>query len=353
VSAQDAQLLESTLRSFRKKRIEGEWERIDGPDAARYAGLWQGLEEIGITTLGLPEGTSGLDLDAAGRFAILRELGAAAPALGFGLIAHVTAVSMLCETAGKLPPELEAASSGARFALAASPLDAHPATAFDLDVDGMLSGSQRVALAYPDWIVVPARDGDRIALCAVRVDAAGVRFSTSESSHGLRLVRFGELTLDHAMPRAHVFAWPDSGRAAQEADGLLTSLLAGLTGELADLAMRYALQRYQGGKMICEHDAVRQLVGPIELARRGLRALALDALAARRRGDGGASAFAIDLVRRSALDAIQTFGGYGYMEDYRVERYLRDANTLETFWIHAAARQRDIARARFAELASS
>ncbi|MFP5383351.1 MAG: acyl-CoA dehydrogenase family protein [Gammaproteobacteria bacterium] len=43
---------------------------------------------------------------------------------------------------------------------------------------------------------------------------------------------------------------------------------------------------------------------------------------------------------------MQTFGGYGYMQDYRVERYLRDANTLETFWIHAAARERDAASRR-------
>jgi hypothetical protein len=34
-----------------------------------------------------------------------------------------------------------------------------------------------------------------------------------------------------------------------------------------------------------------------------------------------------------------------------VERYTRDANTLETFWIHAAARRREIARNRFREMA--
>ncbi len=102
--------------------------------------------------------------------------------------------------------------------------------------------------------------------------------------------------------------------------------------------------------MIHEHDAVQELTGPIELARRMLEVLAIAALSEERAGDGGASALAIDLVRQSGLDAIQTYGGYGYMEDYRVERYLRDANTLENSWIHAAARRRAIARARFAEM---
>ena len=82
-----------------------------------------------------------------------------------------------------------------------------------------------------------------------------------------------------------------------------------------------------------------------------MRAVALQTLAQDGRGDGGASAFAVERVRQSGLDAVQTLGGYGYMEDYRVERYLRDANTLETCWIHAAARQREIARARFAAMA--
>src|ERR1019366_9139847 len=92
-------------------------------------------------------------------------------------------------------------------------------------------------------------------------------------------------------------------------------------------------------------------------ARGALRARAVpggqDDPRARRRAavDGGASAFGVELVRRSGLDAIQTFGGYGYMEDFRVERYLRDANTLETCWIHASARQRAVARHRFAEMA--
>jgi alkylation response protein AidB-like acyl-CoA dehydrogenase len=122
--------------------------------------------------------------------------------------------------------------------------------------------------------------------------------------------------------------------------------------ELAERSMCYALDRYQGGKMIHEHDAVQQLVGPMQLAARALQSFAVDTLGADRSGDGSASAFAVELVRQCGLDAIQTFGGYGYMEDYRVERYTRDANTLETFWIHAAARQREIARNRFAEMAA-
>ena len=346
------QTLGTTLGAFRTRRIEPEWERLDRPEGARFAVLWDGLRELGVTGLGLPESRSGVELDPASRFAIVSRLGAAVPSLAFALIAHATALALLDEaTEGSWPGPLGALPSGPPIALAGSPLDADADDAFRVTADGRLSGTKRVALAHADWIVVPARDGKASRLCALRLDTPGVRFVERPSSHGLRLLQFGELNIAGvALPSSLVLPWPGSGFAAHEADGLVTALLAGMAEELAQRAAAYAVGRRQGGKMISEHDAVQQLVGPIVFAVRSLRALAVDALSRPTRGDGGAAAFAVQTVRAAALDAIQTLGGYGYMEDYRVERYLRDANTLETLWIHAASRQRAIARARFVEL---
>jgi alkylation response protein AidB-like acyl-CoA dehydrogenase len=353
MSSSDAEMFEETLRAFRKRRIEPAWDRLNAPDDAQYLALWRDLHALGATAFALPEDRGGVTLDARSRFAILRALGAASPALAFGLVSHVTALALLGEASGDLPAPFDAADAEARVALAASPLDALPETGFELVTNGSLSlsGTQRVALAYPGWIVVPARDGGRLRLCVVSASERAVRFAGAASSHGLGLVPVGELTIDRlALRPEHVLGWPSSGRAANEADGLVTAILTGMADELAERAATYALDRYQGGKMIHEHDAVQQLTGPIDLARRALEALALATLDREKPGDGGASAFAVDLVRRSGLDAVQTFGGYGYMEDFRVERYLRDANTLETCWIHAGARQRAVARARFAEM---
>ena len=347
-------MVKETIHAFRTRRIEVEWDELNRPDEARHDALWAELRDLGVTAFAQPESDGGLSLDARSQFEILRELGAGSPALAFSLVSHVTALSLLYEASkGSLPESLAREVSGARFALVSSALDSVPETSFRLYSNGAisLSGEMRVGLAYPDHLVVPALDGETLRLVVLRADAPGVRFAAAPSSHGLRLVPFGPLSLDcHAVRPEHVFAWPASGRAAQLADGLVTSLLCGMAGELADRAMRYALERRQGGKMIHEHDAVQDLTGPIELARRTLQTLALGALSEQRAGDGGASALAADLVRQSGLDAVQTYGGYGYMEDYRVERYLRDANTLETCWIHAAARRRAIARARFAEM---
>lgn len=348
----DDTMIRETLRAFRKKEIEPAWEALNTDDRTRYLRLWASLSELGVAAAF--DGS----LDPAFGFEIASELGAACPALGAALISQVIASALLAEAAGSALGAL-ALGADARIALVGSPLDREPVPSFSLASHGAqlrLTGSQRVMWAYPDALVLAASEGAALRLCFVRAKAANLRFSPVPSSHGLSLLPFGTLTLEGVeITRDAVWSWPTGGQSVALADGLLTALLSGLTDELAARAMAYALERYQGGKMIHEHDAVQQLVGPIELSRRVLRALAIEALESAVRkeaGDGGASAFAIDLARKSGLDAIQVFGGYGYMQDYRVERYLRDANTLETFWIHADARRRAIAQARFARMVS-
>jgi butyryl-CoA dehydrogenase len=44
-----------------------------------------------------------------------------------------------------------------------------------------------------------------------------------------------------------------------------------------------------------------------------------------------AKLFASDVANRAAREAVQVFGGYGYLEDYPVERYLRDAKITEIY----------------------
>jgi alkylation response protein AidB-like acyl-CoA dehydrogenase len=351
------------MRGFRTREIEALWEQLDGPARAPFEELWQGLCEVSVPSIGLPEELGGLSLAAQAELDVAIELGAGCPALAVSLLLHRSALTLLHDAARAkvgLPQEL-AAAGDARFSLLASPLAAVPDTAFTLQHNGavLVSGSARVVLPHASWLVLPARKDETLKLVVLDARADGVQFRLVPSSHGLRLLPFGQLTLDHAAVSA-VFDWPRTGHAARRADGLLTGILCGMLREMTERAMRYARERYQGGKLIHEHDTIREMVGPMLLAQRALHALALDALQGEpldgvdgvdgADGAGAAAAFAVERVRSAGLDAIQVFGGYGYMEDYRVERYLRDANTLETFFIHASAVARAVAAARFASL---
>ena len=352
----DDQIIRDTLRAYRGKALDGAFDDSNRPSHELYERLWQGLAEVGGTALELPEDL-GFPLGAEGAAAVLGELGAGNPALGIGLLLHLSAHALLRPSLAKLaaPTLLGSAVSDARFALIGSPLRPAADSGFALRFEAgrlALSGRARCVQPFADYLVVPAALDAGRKLAVLRADADGLGFESGVSSHGLRLLPVGELWADGAaVPVEQVLDLPTDGRAVRRSDGLLVALLAGMVRELSERASGYAIERYQGGKMIHEHDAVRQMIGPMLLAERVLRALALDLLGdAQAGGDGGGSAFAVKQVRALALDGIQVFGGYGYMEDYRVERYLRDANTIETMFVHAAAVEREVAATRFASL---
>lgn len=105
-----------------------------------------------------------------------------------------------------------------------------------------------------------------------------------------------------------------------------------------ETARSYARERYQGGEMIEGHPAILMLLG--EAASRAIASReCLRAMAGEVRIDREElwRAFCAKLrVTTDCCDAVsdcmQVLGGYGYMEDYRIEKRLRDAMTLKTLW---------------------
>jgi len=338
-------IIQDALRGFRRKEIEPRWDKLDRPDPGPFSLLWSALDELGVTRFTLPETLTGMTLETTDQYLVIHELGRACPALGTALIGHLVALALVQATPAQAHTDSvnEGLLTG-RFSFPGSPLDACPDTPFVLrqgKTGLQLDGRRRCFLSGGDWLLIPARAEAQTCMVILPASSEGISFERSASSHGLKLLPFGTLTMEKvAVTQAQMHPWPDDGRAAQLADGLVTALLGGMIEEMAVCAANYAVERYQGGRMIHEHHAVQQLIGPMLLARWPLQALACAALQAERPGDASGSCMAIDIARQGALDAIQTLGGYGYMEDFRLERYLRDANTLENLWIHQGARQR-------------
>lgn len=326
------------MEGFGRQHIEPQWFELNRPEPERYDHLWQALADMGVTLATLPETQGGMELAAADLFDIFHTLGRTSPALGCALISHATAQRLLLESG--LGNEVATAS----FSLAGSPLDAHPDTPFSLSRSGKgwhLSGHCFTALPAADWRVLAAMSPEGLKLCRVRSDSQGTLAMAGIAAHGLRLLPMGELHFEQArLEAAEVADWPASGLAANQADGLVTALLSGLTAQVAAAARDYAIVRKQGGKLIHEHQAVQQLIGPMTLAAWPLEVLAKATLANPRQGDASASVMASGIARHAGLDAMQTLGGVGFMEDFRIERYLRDSQSIETLWIHSTARKR-------------
>lgn len=333
-------LVSDALLGFCRQQIEPVWAHLNQPQPQRYANLWRGLADMGVTLASLPENKGGLALDVNDIYDIYHALGRSSPALGCALISHTTALALASE---QLPDNALSAS----FSLLGSPLDVMPSNTFSITRHGKdwrVEGSTRSVLPAAEWRLFAARSSDGLRLCRVSTANPALKEEPQTAPHGLRLLPVGEVSMHNLqLDSSAVSSWPTNGYAANLADGMLGALLTGLVAELAERAQRYAVERRQGGKLLYQHDAVLNLLGPMTLAAWPLEAMTKATLATPRTGDASVSTLAVGIAQDAGLDAIQTLGGVGYMEDFRVERYLRDSQAIANLWVHSGARQRTAA----------
>jgi len=121
----------------------------------------------------------------------------------------------------------------------------------------------------------------------------------------------------------------DSGRLG------IAACAVGLAQAALDYAVAYAREREQFGKSILGFQGIRFMLADAATGIAAARALVL---AAARLKDAGrpysveaakAKLFATDMAMRVTTDAVQVLGGYGYVADHPVERYMREAKVLQ------------------------
>jgi alkylation response protein AidB-like acyl-CoA dehydrogenase len=186
------------------------------------------------------------------------------------------------------------------------------------------------------------RDRARGISCLhVPASTSGVRAAPAEHKMGMRASVTAQMIFDGAwVPTGNLLG--EEGRGFSIA---LTALNSGRLGIAAcatglaqaalDLAVGYAQERNQFGKPIIEFEGVSFMLADMACAVEASRALYL---AAARRKDAGqefgpqaamAKLLASDTAMRVTIDAVQILGGYGYVEDFPAERYLREAKMLQ------------------------
>ena len=115
------------------------------------------------------------------------------------------------------------------------------------------------------------------------------------------------------------------------------ALATGIAQAALDLAAAYSLKRVTFGKPISEHQAIQIKLANMAQAVHAARLLTWHAAWTIDHGAKGtlessiAKCFASDAALAVADEAIQTFGGYGYMKEYPVEKLLRDAKLTQIY----------------------
>jgi len=118
----------------------------------------------------------------------------------------------------------------------------------------------------------------------------------------------------------------------------VASQAVGIAQGALDLAVKYAKERVQFGKPISSFQAIQHMLADMATETEAARALVY--ATARMIDAGGtkvskasamAKLFASDVAMKVTTDAIQVFGGYGYMRDYPVEKFMRDAKITQIY----------------------
>ncbi|QGN48316.1 acyl-CoA dehydrogenase [Micromonospora sp. WMMC415] len=331
------------------------WDRRESVDR----GIVGKLGEVGFLGLTIPEEHGGSGGDHLSYCLVLEELGRGDSAVrgivsvSLGLVAKSIAAHGTPEQRQRWLPALCSGAALGCFALT-EPDSGSDAAAL----------TTRAVRDGDDWLITGRKtfitNGTTadVALLFARTGGPGHRGITAfllptgtpgltrREIHGKLGLR-GQATAELVLDEVRV---PDTARLGDEGGGFRLALATLAKGRMSvaagcvgiaqgclDAAVGYAGQRTQFGKPIAGHQLVQQLLAGIAVDTAAARLLVWRVADLIDRGEpfateaSMAKLFASEAAVRAANDAIQVFGGYGYIDEYPVGKYLRDARVATLY----------------------
>src|SRR5271163_980149 len=197
-------------------------------------------------------------------------------------------------------------------------------------------GTMLAVAAKTDSKAKPAYAG--ISMFAVEKNEHGPTVSRNLKKLGYKGIDTCEVVLDNlAVPAANLIGGePGMGfkqvMSALEVGRINVAARAlGVAQAAFENAIRYSQQRVAFGKPICQHQAVQLMLADMGTRVEASRLLVYSAAGKKDSGArcdleaGMAKLFASEACAKISLDAMRVLGGYGFMADFPVERFYRDA----------------------------
>jgi alkylation response protein AidB-like acyl-CoA dehydrogenase len=354
------QLLRQTVRDFATREVEPLVEEYE--KARRFpADIVGMLGPMGLLGIPYPEEEGGAGLDTLAYAIAIEELARVWGSLALIVAAHTSLGCGPLHMEGTpeqkeryLVPMAQGRVLGA-YGLtepeAGSDSGATRTTARLDDADGcwVIDGRKRFITNAGEagTYIVTARTGSRedgapeISAFIVEAETPGFSVGRLEEKMGLHASATGELLFDACrvppdqMLGGRGAGWKTFLRILDGGRISIGAMALGLAQAALDASITYARERKQFGRaigtfqgvgfmvadMATEIDAARQLVWRAAWLKDQDRDYALAAAEAK--------LFASEVSQRATNSAVQIHGGYGYVEEYKVERYLRDAKLTE------------------------
>jgi acyl-CoA dehydrogenase len=314
--------------------------------------------EVGLMNTHLPEAYGGVGLGAVESCLIEEELGWGCSGIG---------TSIACNGLATMPLVLGGSEALKRQYL--TPMTERPILAsFCLtepdvgsDVSGMKTTARRDGQhwvingakqfitngSYADFFLVYAKTdpaGGHGGISAFVVPKhAGVIVDHHEDKMGQRASNTAAITFDQVeVPLDHLVGEENHGfrLAMQTLDHTrpgVASMAVGIARAAFEYAKDYSMQRQQFGVPIAMHQAIQFMIADMATDIAAARLLAwhsawlLDQGKRNTLESSHAKRFAADAAMRITTDAVQVYGGYGFIKDYPVEKLMRDAKIMQLY----------------------
>ncbi|GLX67950.1 acyl-CoA dehydrogenase family protein [Paenibacillus glycanilyticus] len=305
-----------------------ELQRLDG-------GLLGSLASMGLTGIPIDERFGGAGSDLLAYVIVLEELARVCASTSAILHAHTSAAWVIDRYGGqRLRKErLMPLTSGARLG-----------TLVLADPRSNLIPSVELAGAADDYVFLVLHVRGKVAIGIGESDSGVFTFSPALNKLGLRGMPAADLLVESDYPslfNAVNYEPKSKGKQIVNEVKYLKALgsaaqAVGIAQGAMEAALAYAKERTQFGKPIGRAQGIAFKLADMAANVEASRWLVYEAAWSKIQGlpecDGKAAMaelYAIKHAVATAIEAVQIFGGYGYMREYGVERLLRDAKCLE------------------------
>jgi butyryl-CoA dehydrogenase len=189
----------------------------------------------------------------------------------------------------------------------------------------------------------PSKGVKGITAFLVPLDTPGVTLGPPDKKLGIRASQSCQIFLEDAeLPEDAVLGEIGGGFkvAMHTLDGGRIGIAAqalGIARACLEDSVSYASERKTFGRPIAQHQAIQWKIADMVTELDAARVLVWRAASMKDRGvrhsveSAMAKLVASDAANRAAREAVQVYGGYGYLEDFPVERHFRDAKITEIY----------------------
>ena len=351
--SENQQMIITMVRDFAEKHIRPhvmEWDEAQTFPVETF----KKLGELGLMGVLVPEEYGGSGLGYFEYVSIITEISKVCGSIGLSLAAH----NSLCtghilafandEQKLRWLPKLATAEWIGAWGLTEANTGSD---AMGMNTTAVLDGDHYIVNGSKNWIthgksgnvaVVMVRTGEKgdsegISTLVIEKGTSGFSHGKKENKLGMRASETTELVFDNCrVPKENLLGKEGEGfkQAMYVLDGGRISIAAlslGMAKGALQAAVSYSKERYQFGQPISSFQGISFKIADMATEVEAAELLIMQAADLKNRGknvtreSAMAKYFASEVCVRTATEAVQIFGGYGYTKDFPVEKFYRDA----------------------------